>query len=132
LLERGLRVRAASFVSTQPGRDLVRLATEQDVDLLLVHGSPDLLRDPMTTEVLTHAPCDVAVVVGQELRPGAVLVPFVGAEHDWAAVELGAWAAGALDVPLRLAGPREGADGRDASRLLASASLAVQLTLGVM
>ena len=35
-------------------------------------------------------------------------------------------------MPLLLAGPREGADGRDASRLLASASLAVQVTLGVM
>jgi nucleotide-binding universal stress UspA family protein len=86
----------------------------------------------MLAELLARAPCDVAVLVGDETRPGPVLVPFVGAEHDWAAVELGAWAAAALDVPLLLAGPREAAGGGDASRLLASASLAVQLTLGVM
>jgi hypothetical protein len=132
LLQRGLRVRAAGFVSAQPASDLVRLVAEQDVDLLLIDASPDLLRDPLIAELLARAPCDVAVLVGGEARTGPVLVPFVGAEHDWAAVELGAWAAAALDVPLLLAGPREAAGGRDASRLLASASLAVQLTLGVM
>ena len=58
-----------------------------------------------------------------------MLVPFGGGEHDWTAIELGAWLAGALDVPLRLAGPRE--TGRDASRLLASASLATQRAFGV-
>jgi hypothetical protein len=125
-------VRAAGFVSAQPASDLVRLVAEQDVDLLLIDASPDLLRDPLIAELLARAPCDVAVLVGGEARTGPVLVPFVGAEHDWAAVELGAWAAAALDVPLLLAGPREAAGGRDASRLLASASLAVQLTLGVM
>ena len=132
LLERGLRVRAAGFVSAQPAADLVRLASEQDVDLVLVDASPDLLRDPMIAELLARAPCDVAVLVGDEAHAGPVLVPFVGAEHDWAAVELGAWAAAALEVPLLLAGPRAAAGGRDATRLLASASLAVQLTLGVM
>ena len=132
LLHRGLRVRAAGFVTTQPAADLVRLAAEQDVDLVLVDASPDLLRDPMIAELLARAPCDIAMVVGDDARTGPVLVPFVGAEHDWAAVELGAWAAAALDVPLLLAGPHESAAGRDASRLLASASLAVQLTLGVM
>jgi DNA-binding SARP family transcriptional activator len=132
LLERGLSVRAAGFVSAALGDDLVRLATEQDVDLLLVDATADLLHDPLLAQLLARTPCDVAVVVGQEARSGPVLVPFVGAAHDWAAVELGAWAAGALDVPLLLAGPRESAGSRDASRLLASASLAVQVTLGVM
>jgi hypothetical protein len=57
-------------------------------------------------------------------------VPFSGTEHDWSAIELGAWLAGGWQVPLRLAGPAaEG--GKDASRLLASASLAVQRALGV-
>lgn len=60
-----------------------------------------------------------------------MLVPFVGADHDWCAVELAAWLAGALDVSLVLAGPQESAGQRDASRLLANASLAVQATLGV-
>jgi hypothetical protein len=43
---------------------------------------------------------------------------------------VGAWIAGAQGVPLRLAGPVEGAE-RDASRALASASLAVQRVLGI-
>jgi hypothetical protein len=72
------------------------------------------------------------VVAGGGMRPGPVLVPFVGAEHDWAAVELGAWAAGALGVSLLVAGPGHIPGRRDASRLLANASLAVQRTLGVV
>ena len=131
LVATGVAARAATFVSRTPADDIVRFAVEQDVDLVLVDGSAELLRDPMLARLLASAPCDVAVVVGTELRPGPVLVPFVGAEHDWAAVELAAWLATALDVSLLLAGPREGAEGRDASRLLASASLAVQRTLGV-
>jgi hypothetical protein len=64
---------------------------------------------------------------------GGVLVPFGGGEHDWAAVELGAWLATATGERLRLAGaqsdPRHG--GRNASGLLADASLAVQRLVGV-
>jgi hypothetical protein len=45
-------------------------------------------------------------------------------------MELGAWLAASWQVPLRLAGPAV-EDGKDASRLLASASLAVQRALGV-
>src|SRR6266571_4734651 len=64
LLQRGLRVRAAGFVSAQPASDLVRLAAEQDVDLLLIDASPDLRSDPMIAELLARAPCDIAMVVG--------------------------------------------------------------------
>jgi hypothetical protein len=131
LLSKGVAARAAAFVSRRPGEDIVRFAVEQDVDLVLAVGSAEPLLDPVLAHVLASAPCDVAVVVGTESRPGPVLVPFVGAEHDWAAVELAAWLAGALDVSLLLAGPRDGVDGHDASRLLANASLAVQRTLGV-
>ena len=131
MLAGGVATRVATFVSPTPAEDIVRIAVEQDVDLVLVDGSAELLRDPLLSRLLETAPCDVAAVVGTEPRAGPVLVPFVGAEHDWAAVELAAWAAGALDVPLILAGPRESAGGRDASRLLADASLAVQRTLGV-
>jgi DNA-binding SARP family transcriptional activator len=127
----GIAARAAAFVSTTPADDLIRLAGEQDVDLLLVDGHSPLLEDELLARLLERAPCDVAILVGSQPQPGPVLVPFVGADHDWAAVELGAWLVGALAVPLQLAGPREGASGRDASRLLASASLAVQRALGV-
>jgi hypothetical protein len=62
-----------------------------------------------------------------------VLVPFGGRDHDWAALELGAWFAQANDTPLRLvgAGPDPQTGRRDASRLLGSASLALQRGLGV-
>ena len=33
-----------------------------------------------------------------------MLVPFGGAEHDWAALELGAWIASATGAPLRMLG----------------------------
>jgi DNA-binding SARP family transcriptional activator len=131
LLGRGVSARSATFSSPAAGDDLVRLAVEQDVDLLLVDGPPDL-DDPVLDAVFARAPCDVAVYVGrgEPLRDGPVLVLFAGGEHDWSAVELGAWLAGAQGAPLRLAGPAEGVE-RDASRALASASLAVQRGLGI-
>ena len=85
--------------------------------------------------MLADAPCDVAVLLraGGAVRAGPVVVPFGAAEHDWAALELGAWAARALDVRLRLAGATSdgGRDARDASRLLADASLIVQHHAGI-
>jgi DNA-binding SARP family transcriptional activator len=131
--QRGVITRTAVFTSATPGNDLARLAGEQDADLLLVDAPAGMLEDARLIALLELAPCDVAVLVGA--RPpgrGPVLVPFSGAEHDWAAVELGAWLARSLERPLRLAGASTGASGRDASRLLASASLALQRALGVV
>ena len=64
---------------------------------------------------------------------GPVAVPFGGGEHDWAALELGAWLAASLPAPLLLLGPvAEPESGqRDASRLLARASMIVQRIVGV-
>jgi hypothetical protein len=135
---RGVVARAASFTATAPGAELARLATELDVDLLLTDASDELLAegapDEQLTAVLEETPCDVALLVPRNARlEGPVLVPFGGAEHDWAAVELGAWFARAADVPLRLAGaaavPEQGR--RDASRLLSHGALAVQRVLGI-
>jgi DNA-binding SARP family transcriptional activator len=131
LIARGVSARAAAFVSRAPAADLVRLASEQGVDLVLLEGAPEPFGDPMLERLLVEAPCDVAIVVGARTATGSVLVPFVGADHDWAAIELAAWVAGAEGVPLLLAGPAESSAGRDASRLLADASLAVQRALGV-
>ena len=126
----GVVARSAVFTSESPGADAARLATEQDVDLVLVAAPASLLDDPDLDDLLRSAPCDVALLTGGEPSVGPVLVPFAGTDHDWSAIELGAWLAGSWQVPLRLAGPAvEG--GRDASRLLASASLAVQRALGV-
>jgi DNA-binding SARP family transcriptional activator len=129
LLTDGIAARAAAFVSSDPGNDAVRMAAELDCDLLLVGAPPELLDSPVLRAILAGAPCDVAALIGSAPAPGPLLVPFVGAEHDWTAIELGAWLAGAWEVPLRLAGPS--LEGCDASRLLASASLAVQRALGV-
>jgi DNA-binding SARP family transcriptional activator len=132
LHSRGVAARSAAFTSESAGADLVRIASEQDVDLLLVDAPPAVLDDPAVQAILLTAPCDVGVLSLRSAglaQGGAILVPFTGAEHDWAAVEVAAWIARSLVVPLRLAGPIEGS--RDASRLLARASLAVQRALGV-
>jgi DNA-binding SARP family transcriptional activator len=131
LVARGTSARAIAFTSSAPGSDLVRVAAEEDVDLVLVDGSVDL-GGPLLETTLRRSPSDVAVYVGRGEPPpaGPVLVLFAGGDHDWAAVEVGAWIAGARSVPLRLAGPAEGAE-RDASRALANASLALQRVHGL-
>lgn len=135
---RGVVARAASFTSTAPGEELVRLATELDVDLLLADAPHELLADgapdEQLTAVLAETPCDVALLVVRNVgADGPVLVPFGGADHDWAAVELGAWFARAADAQLRLAGAAAvpGQGKRDASRLLSHGALAVQRVLGI-
>ena len=100
--------RGAAFTSLVPGADLGRVATEQDADLVLVDAPDQLLEDGRLLALLGHAPCDVGIVVGSLAGPGDVLVPFVGGEHDWAAVELGAWLARAFDAQLLLAGASVG------------------------
>ena len=138
LEERGFVARAAAFTSIAPGKDLARLARELDVELLVADSPDELLADGVPDEQLTallaDTPCDVALLVPRDGVPqGPVLVPFGGAEHDWAAVELGAWFAQADHAPLRLAGaaavPEQGK--RDASRLLSHGALAVQRVLGI-
>ena len=88
--------------------------------------------------MLDKASCDVAVLVARETVAPAmgsnapILVPFGGREHDWAALELGAWLSSATGAPLKLLGAAgQTDDGRDASRLLANASMLVQRFVGV-
>jgi hypothetical protein len=132
---RGIFVRHAAFTSSGAAEDVARIAAEQDVDLLVVGGAGEPLEDGALDAILNEVPCDVALLLGRDTPPraGSVLVPFTGAEHDWAAVEIAAWLAAAGGSAIVLAGP--GADAasgtRDASRLLAHASLAVQRAFGV-
>jgi DNA-binding SARP family transcriptional activator len=117
-------VRTAVFTTSEPVADTLRLATEQEAELLLVTSAPD--------ELLAHAPCDIALTNGVgDLGEGAVLVPFGGARDEWPALELGAWIARAQGVPLRLLGVEASDEQRDASRALAAASLALQRFGGV-
>jgi DNA-binding SARP family transcriptional activator len=127
--ERGLTVRATAFTSADPADDVLRLAAQQDVDLVLLAGEAvvDDAGSVRSPSVLEECAADVALCRPRpvpDARP--VLVPFAGAEHDWAALELGTWFATALAVPLRLVGAAAEETRRDASRLLASAALAVQ------
>src|SRR5262249_37408241 len=94
LQARGAVARAASFTSTAPGKDLARLASELDVEVFVTCSPAELLAEGIPDEDLTallvDAPCDVALLVPRDAVPaGPVLVPFGGAHHDWAAVELG-------------------------------------------
>ena len=104
-----------AFISSDPGADLVRVAESEDVDLVLIEGRRPLLGEGVPRgevgAVLEDAPCDVAVLVATRGRrdrqsaPSApIVVPFGGAEHDWAALELGAWLASATGAPLKLLG----------------------------
>jgi hypothetical protein len=62
-----------------------------------------------------------------------VVIPFGGGEHDWAALELGAWIAHARQARIVLLGAAATGNGggRDASRLLANASLVLQQLAGI-
>ncbi|HET8820760.1 MAG TPA: BTAD domain-containing putative transcriptional regulator [Thermoleophilaceae bacterium] len=143
LVSRGVPVRAAAFTSQSVGEDLVILAAEQEADLLLLDAPGELLASgrpgPDLATVLLEAACDVALLAPREraeVQAGAdrpVVVPFGGVEHEWAAVEIGAWVARAYGARLRLVGTAAGpGDGRrDASRLLARAALMVQRVAAV-
>jgi Kef-type K+ transport system membrane component KefB len=142
LLARGVPARGVAFTATDIGRDLAKLADREDVDLVLLDGRRPFRGDGVPRgevgSVLRRAPSDVAVLVAREDAvvapgPGAPLVvPFGGAEHDWAALELGAWLAASTGAPLRLLGATGVGEGEaDASRLLATASLLVQRFVGV-
>jgi len=128
--------RAAALVSRAWASDVARLATGHGVDLVLAEAPNALLQDgPLPADVaalLDGSPADVALVVGEArgAPDGGVLVAFAGGEHDWAAVELGAWLAASAGVALRLAAPR-GDQGAGGGRLLAGASLAVQRAVGI-
>jgi DNA-binding SARP family transcriptional activator len=139
LSARGVASRVAVYTSPEPGTDVVLLATEHDIDLALVDAPAELLEtgrpDKNLAVILQRAPCDVGVLAGRgEVESGPVVTPFGGVEHDWSAIELAAWIATALGTTLRLLGteadPARGR--RDASRLLARASLLVQQVVGIV
>jgi hypothetical protein len=142
LVQTGIAARGVAFVSADPGADLARLAKSEEVDLLLVDGRRPLLgqgvpRGDVGT-VLHEAESDVAVLVAREGQPvlpsadAGVLVPFGGAEHDWAALELGAWIAAQTGAPLRMLGAAGQTDEpTKVTRLLGDASLLVQQYAGI-
>jgi K+:H+ antiporter len=142
LVAGSIPARSVAFTSTDPGRDLARLAASEEVDLVLMDGRRPLLGEGVPRgevgTVLAEAPGDVAVLVArddQDVSPDplrGILVPFGGAEHDWAALELGAWLASATGVPIRLLGAGGQTDeGASSTRTLASANLILQQFAGI-
>jgi DNA-binding SARP family transcriptional activator len=135
----GVVARSASFTTDDLAREVARLETNYGVDLVLLDASADLAGGRVPDEVaaiLEHSAADVGVLAGSSVDPsrrGGVFVPFGGGVHDWAALELGAAFASASGLPLRLVGTKvdPGRNQRDASRLLADASLAVQRVVEV-
>ena len=128
-----MTARTAAFTSVTPGRDLARLATEQDVELLVVDAPDGLLEDARLLALLEETPCDVAILVGAR--------PLRASGRCWCrsrdrsttgrrSSSAPGWRAGA-GAALQLAGASTGSEGRDASRLLANASLAIQRGLGI-
>ena len=121
------------FTSVAPGADMARLAREHDVDLLLVDAPDGLLED---ARVLGAArPAHRATWASwSAASPGA---GSVARALRRCGARLGGRRARRLARPgvearaLRLVGAATSPDGRDASRLLAHASIAVQRALGV-
>lgn len=143
LIAEGIAARSVAYISTNPAKDLDRVATADNIDLVLLDGRRPLLGDVVpggeVSTLLRDAPSDVAALVareGQEIEVGAggkpILVPFGGSDHDWAALELGAWISASTGVPLSLFGAA-GADAEtsEVSRLLGDASMLVQQFAGV-
>ena len=139
LAQRGISSRTATFTTENAGTDTVRLATEYDVDVVLLDAAPALLEtghpDEDLATVLERAPCDVAVLGrGEMAGAGPVVTPFGGVEHDWSAIEVAAWLAQSLGTTLRLLGTEAdpAVERRDASRLLSRASMLVQQVVGIV
>jgi Kef-type K+ transport system membrane component KefB len=138
----GVVARGVALTSTNPGDDLVHIVEREPVDLVITDGRRRLIGEGVPlgegTELLERATCDVAVLVAKEQEPiklgpdSPVLVPFGGAEHDWAALELGSWLAASTGAPLRLLGAGGQTDEtKSVTRMLADAGLLVQQATGV-
>jgi len=125
-------VRVAAFVSQTPGADTLRIAVQEDADLLVLACTGEELSGPPPVE-LAQVPCDLALWFRGPAEPSRpVAVPFGGEDDDWAALELAAALAGAHGSGLLLVAPgATEVGGRDPSRLLASAALVVQRFGGV-
>jgi DNA-binding SARP family transcriptional activator len=133
-----VRTRVATFTTQEPVSDVARLVNAHGVELVLEDAPAGVEAEALPHDLaatLERSPADVAVLAGAGdlVSRDGIFVPFGGGEHDWAALELAAWLALATNAPLRLLGTRAEPTGvgRDASRLLANASLAVQQLVGV-
>ncbi len=119
--------RTAAFTTADAATDIARLAREQESDVVVVPGEGlEGLAALSTATIVSVSGRAFDAATGDR-----VAVAFAGTEDDWAALEVAAVLARACSTALSLVGPGAGDGRRDASRLLASASIAVQRVLGV-
>ena len=138
----GVVARGVALTSTNPGSDLAHIVEHEPIDLVLTEGRRRIIGDGVPLgdvgDLMEQSSSDVAVLVAKEgdpieLGPNLpVVVPFGGAEHDWAALELGSWLAAASGAPLKLLGAAGQTDeGKSVTRMLADAGLLVQQATGI-
>jgi Kef-type K+ transport system membrane component KefB/nucleotide-binding universal stress UspA family protein len=89
----GLEVRPLSFVSAEPGLDICRTAEAKQANLILLGLHKPLFSRALlggtVREVMQEATANVAVLVDRGLENvRRVLVPFIGSQHDQAALSL--------------------------------------------
>jgi Kef-type K+ transport system membrane component KefB len=139
----GVAARGVALTSASIGADLAHIAEREPVDLILIEARRRLIGEGVplgeVATLLERAPCDVAVLIAREGNPvsvgpdNPVLVPFGGAEHDWAALELGSWIASSTGAPLKLLGAAgQTDDGKSVTRMLADAGLVAQQATGIL
>ena len=142
LADDGVAARGVALTSSALASDLAHITEREPVDLILIEARRRLIGEGVplgeVSALLENAACDVAVLIAREsdeisLGPDRpVLVPFGGAEHDWAALELGSWIASSTGAPVRLLGAAGQSDeGKSVTRMLADAGLLVQQGTGV-
>lgn len=91
--ELAVPVRPLAFVSSEPAQDICDVADVKQADVVLLGWHKPLFGAAMLSgtvhDVMDHARSHVAVLVDRGLKQvGRVLVPFVGTEHDKAALAL--------------------------------------------
>ena len=88
-----VKVRPLSFVSASPGADICDVASVKHADLVVLGWHKPIVGGAMLTgvvhDVMADAPCDVAVLVDRGLEKiKRILVPFLGSDHDRAALRV--------------------------------------------
>jgi hypothetical protein len=142
LASEGVVARSVALTSARPGSDLAHIVQREPVDLVITEGRRRLIGEGVplgeVSALLEQAPCDVAVLVAKEASPirldaeNPVVVPFGGAEHDWAALELASWLSATTGAPLKLLGAAgQTDDQKSVTRILADAGLLVQQATGI-
>ena len=113
-------LRTARLTTSDRAGDIARLAHAFDVDLVLLP-----MTEPDTEALIERTPADVALLAPGRSGGEGVLVLVLGDDHDWTAIELGAWLARSSARPLTLAA----ADGD--VRRVEHAALAVERVVGI-